>query len=360
MSSAIRIPRRALLAGLVLLSATYDANGAEQAPVALEALPHHLQSRVQVQQAALFPSAEMNAARGVVNRLKAWPPEIRIVKVCFFGGTPQLRTRIINVANRWNVAQSSVRLDFGGPAGRICDLQRQYHIRIGYAYSGYWSLVGQDSYLLASQGEQSLNIQHFDVAPPPDPEFTRVVLHEIGHSLGFEHEHQHPRGTCEQEFNWPVIYKELAGPPNYWDKATVDFNLRVLLEDGLTLGPFDRHSIMLYTFPPRYYKDGTQSSCYAEANDALSASDLVLLAQVYPADGAALTNLRNALATDYVDALTKADVGLGKELDAYVELQKLNQGMLPAKAIAVFSPSSTKLPSNVQLPEELRNARPIG
>jgi len=360
MNSAIRTPSAAWLAGLILVAATFDATAAEQAPVMHEALPHHLRSRVQTQQEALFPSAALHAAHGVVNRLKAWPPEIQSVKVCFFGGTEALRRQIINVASRWHVAQSSVQLDFGGPAGKICDPQRQYHIRIGYGYPGYWSLVGQDSYLLASQGEQSLNLGYFNVAPPADPEFTQVILHEIGHALGFEHEHQHPRSTCEQEFNWPVVYKELAGPPNYWEKGDVDFNMRVLLDDGLTLGPFDRRSIMLYTFAPHFYKNGRNSSCYAEGNDTLSQSDLALLAQVYPADGDALSNLRNGLATDYVDALTKADVGLGKELEAYVELQKLNQGMLPAKAIAVFSPSSTKLPPNVQLPEELRNARPIG
>ena len=73
-----------------------------------------------------------------------------------------------------------------------------------------------------------MNFSGFDIAPPPDSEFARIVIHEFGHALGLEHEHQSPFSSCENEFKWDVIYATLASPPNNWPKERVDFNMRAL------------------------------------------------------------------------------------------------------------------------------------
>ena len=149
---------------------------------------------------------------------------------------------------------------------------------------GYWSLVGKDSIHLASQAVSSMNLEGFDTAPPEPEEFRRVVLHEFGHALGFHHEHQNPVSACEDEFDWDHIYTYLAAPPNNWGKGQVDFNMRRLDQSELVADQFDRDSIMLYTFPPDYFKSGEQSPCFAPYTTALSRWDRRMMEQMYPAD----------------------------------------------------------------------------
>ena len=48
--------------------------------------------------------------------------------------------------------------------------------------------------------EASMNFERFNQQLPDD--FRGVILHEFGHALGFEHEHQHPTQGCDAEFRW--------------------------------------------------------------------------------------------------------------------------------------------------------------
>ena len=79
-----------------------------------------------------------------------------------------------------------------------------------YSYEGYWSVVGTDSENLLTGIDQSMNLEGYDVAPFPEPEFSRIVIHEFGHALGLHHEHQHPFSKCEDEFDWPRVTKYLT------------------------------------------------------------------------------------------------------------------------------------------------------
>jgi hypothetical protein len=253
----------------------------------LEALPRELAERVRRRDASFARLGLTTVNRGVYSRLGLWPPSDRVIRVCFMDGSQELRREIANYANEWTKAQTSLKLDFGdGGEMRECDPDdgKISHIRIGYDEEGYWSLVGQDSIQLASQFVSSMNLQDFDTEPPDPEEFRRVVLHEFGHALGFHHEHQNPVSSCEDEFDWEHIYTYLAGPPNNWPKEQVDFNMRRLDQSGLVADQFDRDSIMLYTFPPDYFKSGEQSPCFAPYTTALSPGDRHMIEQMYPAD----------------------------------------------------------------------------
>src|SRR5262249_21624880 len=152
----------------------------------VDAMPELFASRVSSERRLLsrFESSSESAnATYRVTLLKMWSTIQSVVKVCFFSGTRQLRTRITKVAMEWMHADSGLALDFGDPDNpRLCKAVEFNHIRIGYGMPGYWSLVGNDSIRIAGQNEQSMNLQEFDSHPPGEDEFRAIVLHLFGHA----------------------------------------------------------------------------------------------------------------------------------------------------------------------------------
>jgi hypothetical protein len=291
--------RIGILLSIFWLASVFESSAqqppAADPPRAMESLPPHLQALVDRQQQAVLPGAAgtQPELQGLYNLLNVWNPG-QPLRVCFFGGTNELRARIAIAAKQWEKS-TRVKLDFGNLSNpRLCEQNNQTnHIRVGFAYKGYWSLVGQKSVDLARQFEQSLNLEGFDASPPKDPEFTRLVLHEFGHALGLEHEHQNPWSGCEKEYDWPRVEAYLAGPPNYWSVEKTHFNMQRIYDDGNIRGTaFDRTSIMLYTFPAFYYIKGTSSRCFAPANFEISKVDRETVNTMYPADGAAAVQAR--------------------------------------------------------------------
>jgi hypothetical protein len=297
-----------LAIALLSNSAVCETNPASAAPAfKIEALPDKLARRMQSQKEMFrqFGLADPHStSKGVINALKIWTTEYPDVKVCFFSGSKALRSRIAEIAMEWKSAVPGVPLDFGDLSDpRLCKPGEVNQIRVGFAFTGYWSLVGQDSVKLASSAEQSMNFEGFDTFPPGDDEFRATVLHEFGHALGLEHEHQNPLAKCKDEFDWTKIYAWLAGPPNNWSKETADFNMGVLNEPGLLATNFDKNSIMLYTFPPQYFKHGASSSCYSAPNRALSGGDKNIVAALYPHDKSKKIKLQNEIKKGHLDAI---------------------------------------------------------
>jgi hypothetical protein len=123
------------------------------------------------------------------------------------------------------------------------------------------------------------------------------------------------RGPCEDEFRWeddagyvptrdarrvfvpdpagrrPGIYTYLGGPPNRWSRRKVDHNLRTVESPDVIAGPFDSASVMLYMFPPFFYKS-TPSACAPTGNGVdLSQGDIRGLKLMYPASEEGLRDL---------------------------------------------------------------------
>lgn len=260
----------------------------------------------------------------IVADLQSWTPG-QTVRVAFLGGTTELHKAIEDAAQEI-AAAANLTLDFktGGAyrTWKTTDTQYAAEIRVSFDQQGYFSLVGTDSTnpniglpqdsVGGAPHQRSLNLGGFHVQRPAGWEGT--TRHEFLHALAFHHEHQNMRGPCEAAFRWedeqgyqatrdqrgtyitdaagrrPGIYTYLSGFPNGWSKSKVDFNLRTIADSrALVAGPFDPASVMLYRFPPLFYR--TQPSPCAPSGDGLRLSDgdKRALKLLYPSQAAALS-----------------------------------------------------------------------
>jgi hypothetical protein len=174
--------------------------------------------------------------------------------------------------------------DFGSASPyRDCNPSNPSHIRVAFEHSGHWSLVGTDAIQKSQLKAASLNIDidvfgSFSLA---DKETVRgVMLHEQGHALGMEHEHQSPNDPCIAHVKWDIVYAAMGGPPNNWDQAKVDLNMRALVASPrLRETKYDPKSIMHYTFPVNWFD---KSSCAVTMSTSLSSLDEEEIGMIYP------------------------------------------------------------------------------
>lgn len=125
--------------------------------------------------------------------------------------------------------------------------RKEADIRISFmAGDGAWSYIGTDV-LTRREDPRTMNFGWSLTEDPADGLDT--ALHEIGHTLGFPHEHQNPFAGIV--WNEAAVYKSLAAPPNRWSKTTTRHNIIDKLQaDKVQGSSWDPNSIMHYPFEP--------------------------------------------------------------------------------------------------------------
>lgn len=159
-------------------------------------------------------------------------------------------------------------------------------LRIGFMQGdGSWSYVGREV-LAQGADERTMNFG-WDLVGEVD-----TAIHEIGHSLGFPHEHQNPYAGIE--WDEPAVYAALAGPPNYWSRDETFHNIiRKITPDSVQGSSWDPNSVMHYPFEPGLIKAPAQYRTGLTPNGGLSARDTEWVKCFYPAqDVAAARTLR--------------------------------------------------------------------
>jgi serralysin len=193
------------------------------------------------------------------------------ITVKFLEGDASLQQRVKGVAKEWTApGMANLTLDFRNSGDT--------DIRIAFQQgNGSWSYIGTVCRQIQPQETPTMNYGWLTPASSDD-EIRRVVLHEFGHALGLIHEHQNPKGGIQ--WNRDAVIRDLSGPPNDWDLATIENNMfRYYPEEDITGTNLDSTSIMMYPIPAAWTLGGFS----AGLNSTLSDSDKGLIRTAYPA-----------------------------------------------------------------------------
>ena len=159
-----------------------------------------------------------------------------ILKVRFLGGTREEQQCVKRIAPEWS-KYANIRFEFVE--------QGESDIRIGFdPNNGHWSCIGTEA-MDRLADEKTMNL-----ALGSEAEKEGAILHEFGHALSLQHEHQSP--TAEIQWNKAVIFAELCKSQG-WSKEEVAANvLNRLKADETNFTNFDPASIMNYVIPNRW------------------------------------------------------------------------------------------------------------
>lgn len=181
---------------------------------------------------------------------------------------PEHKQKIIDAINQW---QPFVNLTFEFIDGR--EDQPGYgkgDIRITTESSQNYSLIGT-----AARANDPWTPTMVLGIEPSDPKFASTVMHEFGHALGMEHEHQHP----EADIPWdlPKVYAFYASKGHSAEMVDESVLAKLPAEGALTL-PYDRLSIMHYPVDNVL----TLGDWEVGINSTLSEKDKAFMRKAYP------------------------------------------------------------------------------
>ena len=162
-------------------------------------------------------------------------------------------------------------------------------VRIGYstADGSSASAVGRD--VLTVPMTEPTTVYGWDLTTQYG---SGTALHELGHVLGMEHEHQNPFAGIK--WHEQAVYDNLAAPPNRWNHETTFHNILEKLNSQQVQGSkWDPDSIMEYEFEPGLIAKPKPYEIHGlRPPGTLSAADKQWALKWYPPLGAAQPTLQ--------------------------------------------------------------------
>lgn len=196
-----------------------------------------------------------------------WRPGTTL-RVLFLDGEPALRVRVLAAAAAWT---AHANLDLAAVSGGAAE------IRVSFVGDGNWSALGTDAVAPAMFPPDQPTMCLSEVPGAAPARVDRLARHEFGHAIGLVHEHSSP--ASGMRWDREAVLAELAGPPNHWSPAEVEWNVFHRYAATTTQHTeFDPLSVMLYAFPASWTLDDVSH----RENSELSALDAAFVRAAYP------------------------------------------------------------------------------
>lgn len=199
-----------------------------------------------------------------------------------WSGDPEQKQAVRDAFDEWKA------LGIGLEFEEVTD-PAQAEVKIRFQPGGSASFVGRDAIDFGSGASEWTMNFGWDLTTPYGRD---TALHEIGHALGFPHEHQNPlAGIVWDE---AAVLASFSGPPNEWDEAKIRHNILDKLPlDDVSGSNWDPDSIMHYHFgkglisqPAKYKHEALIPAA------GLSSQDIEQARLFYPELGSKLPELR--------------------------------------------------------------------
>jgi hypothetical protein len=265
---------------------------------------------------------------------RKWPKKGVRLSVSFMD-TPSiaLRNRILKHMNAWGEQANVVFSETQGIGQvRIARLDSPEEM------SGYWSYLGTEI-LDAPENEPTLNLDSFTMKET-EAEFRRVVRHEAGHTLGFDHEHMRSDIVKAIDRKKAFAYFDRT---QGWSPQEVEEQVLTPLAKKSLMGTkeSDPLSIMCYQLPGAIMKDRKPIKGGIDING----NDFAFAKSIYPKPSPALAQPANEAVSQ---PLQQSPV-TRRELEAPDTFELVVMGATPGFAQVFASYGGARVTSNMRL-----------
>ena len=200
-----------------------------------------------------------------------WPETgVRLTVQFLDNPSRDLRARILLHMNAWSKT-TNVQFVETASVGQV----RIARLDAPEELSGYWSYVGTEI-LGIEEDQPTFNLEGFTMRTP-EAEFRRVVRHEAGHTLGFEHEHMRADLIRKIDRRKAIAYFDRT--EGWTAQETIEQVLTPLAKKSIMgTTESDPHSVMCYQIPAEITKDGKA----IPGGKDITPKDYEFAAKIYP------------------------------------------------------------------------------
>lgn len=221
---------------------------------------------------ALDNDTSANGKRGLLDNYYLWNAGTTL-KVKLLSGSERMRNAVMEAAKEWEKF-ANIHFEFVdyGPTN--------IRVLLGEGLGHNSSLGTQCNSVPQDQQTMNLDTTDFIWSGQFNGMYAKgVAMHELGHAIGFLHEHFNPISGIK--WNKEAVYKDLMASQG-WTKEEIDYNLFQTYAVSYTNGTkYDAKSIMHYYIKPNWTLDGFS----VKTNSVLSDGDKQLAAIAYPPEG---------------------------------------------------------------------------